>query len=249
MNEFLKALHPGGFEPGIFCSVGGRNDHSTTPPGHSNNNVDSQKHKMQMYPEPKICPRFDHFAGNHWRLVPGVIGVHARLCICGSLVFANYVTVMKFLLLPPRKKRTPQTSKKLVFPFHPFSAAVSHRNPTEKRHFKYVPYVGTYVVCSLSWSQTSHKPETFHSMVSFASCACTHMKWLLKFALDWQKSVSSLSSVVSYCCSDYLLASLAFRLLLLPLLLPTIFPHCHDSFFPRKPGVKRRWTFATYILT
>jgi hypothetical protein len=33
MYKVLKTLHPGGFEPGNFCSVGGRNDHYATPPG------------------------------------------------------------------------------------------------------------------------------------------------------------------------------------------------------------------------
>jgi hypothetical protein len=32
MYKFLKNL--AGFEPGIFCFVGGRDDHYTTPPGH-----------------------------------------------------------------------------------------------------------------------------------------------------------------------------------------------------------------------
>jgi hypothetical protein len=37
MFKVLKTLHPGGFEPTIFCSVGGDDDHYeckyTTPPG------------------------------------------------------------------------------------------------------------------------------------------------------------------------------------------------------------------------
>jgi hypothetical protein len=35
MYKFLKNL--AGFELGIFCSVGGRDDHYTTPPGLSTN--------------------------------------------------------------------------------------------------------------------------------------------------------------------------------------------------------------------
>jgi hypothetical protein len=36
MHKFLKTLHTYtlvGFEPGILCSVGGREDHHTLPPG------------------------------------------------------------------------------------------------------------------------------------------------------------------------------------------------------------------------
>jgi hypothetical protein len=33
MYKFPKNLHPAGFELGIFCSAGGRDDHFTTPPG------------------------------------------------------------------------------------------------------------------------------------------------------------------------------------------------------------------------
>jgi hypothetical protein len=34
MDKFLKKPHTlAGFEPGIFCSVGGRDDHNTSPPG------------------------------------------------------------------------------------------------------------------------------------------------------------------------------------------------------------------------
>jgi hypothetical protein len=37
MYKFLKRPYTlAGFEPGIFCSVGGRDDHYTTPPGHQN---------------------------------------------------------------------------------------------------------------------------------------------------------------------------------------------------------------------
>jgi hypothetical protein len=35
MYKFLKKPYTlAGFEPGIFCSVGGRDDHYATPPGH-----------------------------------------------------------------------------------------------------------------------------------------------------------------------------------------------------------------------
>jgi hypothetical protein len=32
MSKDLKTLHPA-FEPGIFCSAGGLDDHDATPPG------------------------------------------------------------------------------------------------------------------------------------------------------------------------------------------------------------------------
>jgi hypothetical protein len=33
MYKILKTFHPAGFEPGIFCSVGGRDGHYATSPG------------------------------------------------------------------------------------------------------------------------------------------------------------------------------------------------------------------------
>jgi hypothetical protein len=46
MYKGLKTL--AGFEPGIFCSGGGRDDHYATPPGHQPKNV-SEKDTYLCY--------------------------------------------------------------------------------------------------------------------------------------------------------------------------------------------------------
>jgi hypothetical protein len=50
MYEYLKTLHPAGFEPGIFCSGGGRDNHNATPPGLEHVHISQLHEEWEMKP-------------------------------------------------------------------------------------------------------------------------------------------------------------------------------------------------------